>query len=349
MEREGSVPASRRWLRPVRGWHIASSLAVIAAFSIALLLDDWSLALVFLMSAVVGVALLLIVIAARRGAFLTRVRGILARVGGIAAWKIWMVVGGICGFGLALLLGLAVVVGVVSNPAPAPPLKPVFKTYTVLVRHDASNPDAFTLDISVSTVDGGLVPLGSKLVTSASATGFLARQVVVPGPARYSAPVAGSATENLCDRGCPDMNLRFEDFPVDSVWEVQRGEIDGHRVSGDTELVTASIAGVDIGSDDIQFTYFPDPYNGWRPYLGPIPGASSLPGLLVVLVGTVMSSTWVLALAGLEGAIIQFAPRWLRRRRGSAEPTALHREPTSQAEPANPPPKSRPRGGRPHR
>lgn len=331
MQREGLVAASRRWLRPVPGWHVAGSLAVIAALSIALALDDWTLALVLLLSAAMGVALVLIVIGAGRRASRPRVRS------GPRAGIIVAVVMGIWLIGLAGLVGLAMLASVFlhSFGAAPPPVQPVFKTYTVLVRHDASNPDAFTLDISVSTVEGGIVQLGRRRVTSVSATGFLARQVVMPGPGRYSAPVAGSATENLCQGICPDVNVRFEDFPVDSVWEVQRGKIDEHLVSGDTEVVTASIVGIDIGMDDIEFTYFPAPYNAWRPYLGPIPGASSLPVLLVAILGTVLSGTWVLAMSSFEGAAVRSALHWLRRKDGAAEPVEQNVESPSEAEPAH--------------
>src|SRR2546430_2504282 len=60
------------------------------------------------------------------------------------------------------------------------------------------------------------------------------------GPLRYAAPLVEQApggrvvSENLCQASCPDVNVRFEDVPLDSVWQVRRGSVDGHFVSGDT-------------------------------------------------------------------------------------------------------------------
>ena len=207
-------------------------------------------------------------------------------------------------------------------------MRPPFTAYTLVVRQDPSNADAFDVNASVSTSDGRLIPLGGRRLTSTPANGFLTRQAILPGPNRYAAPLVEQApggrvvSENLCQASCPDVNVRFEDVPLDSVWQVRRGSVDGHFVSGDTEVVTASIAGIDIGRDDIQFTYFPAPYNSLRPYLGPIPGASSLPALVLALLGTVAGGTWLLALGGLEAAVLRFLLRRRRRTPPAIEPVS---------------------------
>lgn len=317
----GSVAISNRSPGTILGWPLVASIAAGVLLATSVALDDWMRALIVLPSAGIGIA---VVLNMRRGKglFMAIVRRLRLRNVPVA-WRIVAAVMALWVVWLVLIVGLTSIALLVLRPhsggsGAGPFLRPPFRTYTVLVRQAGSRPDVFSLDIFVSTEEGRIVQLGRRLAGSSSASGFLARRVAIPGPDRYSAPAdptwdrqAGmpSGTDqpvNLCELLCPDVNVRFENFPLDSVWQVQSGEIVDHRVSGDREVAVASIAGADIGNDDVQFTYFPAPYNSWRPYLGPIPGASSLPALAVALIGTILSGIWLLALGGLEAAILRF-------------------------------------------
>jgi hypothetical protein len=240
----------------------------------------------------------------------------------------------VAGAGIA---AVALVTLVAHAPAgPTPGITPgSHPTYDVAVRTAAG--DAFDVTIDLDDDEAGTgVRLAGLRAASVPGRGLLSRQVVIPGPA---------ARPGLCDPRCPGVRLRFVDVPAGSIWQVRHGLVDAPLVSGDTEVVTATIAGEDVDAFDIQFSYFPEPFSAWRPYLGPIAGATSLPAVLVALLGTMANGIWLLALGAAEAAVLDLLRRVARRR---PAPPAPDRPPAAGPQPPDRVPPT-PGPGRPRR
>jgi hypothetical protein len=213
-------------------------------------------------------------------------------------------------------------------------------TYNVDVAPVIGDSEQVEATIRATTNSGDQLPPRTLRLHSTSGSGYLVRDVDIPGPQRVP---------NLCGTVCPAVILKFVDFPKGVVYEVRHGYITRREPFGRTEVVQAYASSIDPSGEDVVFSYVPEPFNvvpaGVLGSFTELPSVQQIFVLLIVGAGML----FVKSAGGAAGSWItdRLKDRMPFAGRGP-KPEPMPRPPAGQAPPAAGPPPSGPYRRRGH-
>jgi hypothetical protein len=324
--------SGRRWSRAIAVLRVGAAIAVtVVSVLVAAVCYDLAVLLFLLVfsrtlqvlgpttDVILIVSVVLAVISVSIG-----IVGILGALGTKIPTVSWLrrriVRGLVTGSGALVGLVVLVVLVVFLFRAGAPPPSQ-FSEYRVDVRpaHTRSGND-FDVKVAVlytpvqSDSQGSvLLTVVQRRISSAPGSGFLVRDVTLPGPDTYPAitiPNSDGKSLPLCSETCPPITIQFIDFPVNSVWQIRHGTIDRREPFGDTELVSASVTSVDTGGQNIIFSYVPAPYNSIpAPAIDLAITIGNVPKLALGILAALVVAGW----RALSGAITSVATERIKQ------------------------------------